>query len=185
MGYLTKITMLKKHDQSIIWLITNIDTINITTFTGPEPIELDINRQQIIFLTETLGLKSMRRESQPLLQSDIPTVVIYRNPFKFKHLSPSMRGFAQLVEALPFHSACRGIDIEKRNQFLQAEYCFKNRTLEFPVTLLQISDEYEQLEKVILRHIELPSSIRTTFLTNTMKHQSKFWKTSFLKPRDT
>ena len=142
--------MLKKpQDQGIIWLITNQDTINITTFTGPGQIELEVNRQQIIFLSGILGLKSIRRESQPLLQSDVPTVVIYRNPFKFKHLGPSIIGFARLVGDLPFHSTCRGIDVEKRCQFLQADCCFKNRTLEFPVTLAQVSAEYELVEMAI------------------------------------
>ena len=50
-----------------------------------------------------------------------------------------------------FIVACRGIDVEKRNQFLQADCCFKNRTLEFPVTLGQVSAEYEQLEMAILK----------------------------------
>ena len=149
---LTKMTMLREpHGQSIIWLISNYDAINIPTLIGPSREELEANRSQIISLSTILGLQTIKRESEPLLERDLSTILIYRNPFKFKHLSPSLNGFALLIGALPFHSSCRGIDVEKREKFVQADYCFKNRTLDFDVTIGEVLDEYDRLEKMLLR----------------------------------
>jgi hypothetical protein len=164
---LTKITKLSTH-QSSIWLVTNIDTHQ------PDRAERETNHRQIISLTDALGLTSVRRapETHPLV-TETRTVVIYQNPFKFQRFDPSTTGFVTLIAALPFHSGCRGIDIEKRERFINTISCLKDQTLTHKSTVQDLLDEYELLERPLLAALETTRGFESVIQKEFSKARAK------------